>query len=77
MMAAQALGRLRDPGLVDALVAACRVPDQHVHVLRSLADALGDLGPAASGALPVLDDLVRIPRVEWSARAAIAKVRAR
>jgi hypothetical protein len=77
MMAAQALGRLRDPGLVDALVAACRVPDQHVHVLRSLADALGDIGPAASGALPVLDDLARIPRVEWSARAAMGKIRAR
>jgi hypothetical protein len=74
MMAAEALGRLRDPSLLDALVAACRAPDQQVHVLRSLADALGELGPAASRALPVVRELMKIPRVEWSARAAIAKI---
>jgi hypothetical protein len=74
MMAAQALGRQRDPGTIDALVAACRAPGQHVHVLRSLADALGEVGPAASRALPVLEDLARIPRVEWAAKAAMRKI---
>ena len=74
MMAAQALGRLADPDLVDPLVAACRVPGQNVHVLRSLADALGELGPRAARALPVLRDLARMPRVAWSANAAIRKI---
>ena len=54
MMAAQAIGRLKDSSTIDALVAACKVPDQQVHVLRSLADALGAMGPAASTALPTL-----------------------
>ena len=74
MMAAQALGRLHDPSAIDALVAACRVPDQQVHVLRSLADALGAMGPAAAAALPVLRDLTKIPRVEWAAKAAIRRI---
>lgn len=74
MIAAQALGQLRDPSLIDPLIAACRVQDQQVHVLRSLADALGDLGPQASRALPVLRELARIPRVEWAANAAIRKI---
>jgi hypothetical protein len=74
MIAAQAIGRLHDPGTMGALIDACRVPDQHVHVLRSLADALGDLGPQASSALPVLRELTRIPRVAWAANAAIKKI---
>ena len=74
MIAAQALGRLRDPSLIDELIAACRQPDQHVHVLRSLADALGDLGPQASRAVPTLRELAKIPRVEWAANAAIRKI---
>ncbi len=45
MIAAQAIGRLRDPSTLDALMAAGRESGQHVHVLRSVADALGALGP--------------------------------
>jgi hypothetical protein len=74
MMAAQAIGRVKDPSTIDALVAACKVPDQQVHVLRSLADALGAMGPAASAALPTLRDLTKIPRVEWAAKAAIRRI---
>ena len=59
---------------LDALVAACRRPDEHVHVQRSLADALGAIGPAAKPALPELRALARIPRVRWSAEAAIRKI---
>jgi hypothetical protein len=77
MMAAQALGRQRDPGNVAPLLEACRVPGQHVHVLRSLADALGEIGPAASRALPVLEELARLPRVEWAAKAAMRRISAR
>jgi len=43
-------------------------------VLRSLADALGDLGPQASRAVPTLRELAKIPRVEWAANAAIRKI---
>ncbi len=74
MMAAQAIGQLKDPSTIDALVAACKAPDQQVHVLRSLADALGTMGPAASAALPTLRDLTKIPRVEWAAKAAIRRI---
>jgi len=74
MMAAQAIGRLKDPSTIDALIAACTVPDQQVHVLRSLADALGAMGPAASAALPTLRELTKIPRVEWAANAAIRRI---
>src|SRR5262245_64268324 len=56
------LGRLKDPSTIDALIAACKAPDQQVHVLRSLADALGAMGPAGSAALPTLQDLTKIPR---------------
>lgn len=74
MMAAQAIGRLKDPSTIDALIAACKSPSQQVHVLRSLADALGAMGPAASAALPTLQDLTKIPRVEWAAKAAIRRI---
>jgi hypothetical protein len=76
MMAAQAIGRLHDAATIDPLIAACKVEGQHVHVLRSLADALGTFGPDASRALQVLNDLAKIPRVEWAAKAAIGKIEA-
>jgi D-arabinan exo alpha-(1,3)/(1,5)-arabinofuranosidase (non-reducing end) len=74
MMAAQAIGRLKDPSTIGALIAACTAAGQQVHVLRSLADALGAMGPAASAALPTLRDLTKIPRVEWAAKAAIRRI---
>ncbi len=76
MMSAQAIGSQgpRAARLVPALVEACRRKDEHVHVQRSVADALGAIGPAASTALPELRELARIPRVRWSAEAAIKKI---
>jgi hypothetical protein len=74
MIAAQAIGRLRDPSTLDALIAAGRASGQHVHVLRSLADALGDLGRAAAPALPLLKELAKQPRVRWAAEAAMRKI---
>ncbi len=59
---------------VGKLIEACNLPGEHVHVLRSLAKALGNTGPAAAPAIPVLEKLERIPRVEWPARQAIAKI---
>ena len=65
---------IRVPATIGELIAACEVPDQHVHVLRSLADALGAIGPAAAAALPVLRDLQKMPRVAWAATAAIRRI---
>ena len=45
-----------------------------MHVQRSLADALGAMGPAARAALPELRALAAIPRVRWAAEAAIKRV---
>ena len=76
MMSAQAIASL-GPGAapaIDALIQACRRPDEHVHVQRSLADALGAIGPAAKTALPDLRQLAKIPRVRWNANAAIRKI---
>ena len=57
-----------------ALLAACDEPDQHVQVQRSLADALGAIGPGAAAALPALRRFQKIPRVRWNADAAIARI---
>lgn len=79
MMAADVLasmGANAAPAL-PALLAACEVPDQHVHVQRSLADALGAIGPEARAALPALRRFQKIPRVQWNADAAIARIEAR
>jgi hypothetical protein len=67
-------GRAARPAL-DALIAAADTPGEHVHVQRSVAKALGEIGPDAARAVPVLEKLRRIPRVEWAAAAALRKIR--
>jgi hypothetical protein len=76
MMSAQAIGSQgpKASRAVNALVKACGRRDEHVHVQRSLAEALGAIGPAAAAGLPALRDLARIPRVRWSAEAAILRI---
>jgi len=76
MMSAQAIASQgpRAARVLEALIAACRRTDEHVHVQRSLADALGAVGAAARVALPELRALAAIPRVRWAAEAAIKKV---
>jgi HEAT repeat protein len=76
MMAAEvlaAMGAQAVPAL-PALLAACDVPDQHVHVQRSLANALGAIGPEARAGLPALRRYQKIPRVQWNADAAIKRI---
>ncbi|MFN8061040.1 MAG: DUF2961 domain-containing protein [Vicinamibacterales bacterium] len=58
----------------EALLAAARVPDEHPHVQRSVANALGAIGPDAKSAVPALRELAKIPRVRWAAEAAIKKI---
>ena len=66
---------------MDACVALARSFGQRVaerfeipHACRSLADALGAIGPAAGASLPELRELARIPRVKWAAEAAIRRI---
>jgi hypothetical protein len=69
-----AIGKEATPAVPD-LVAACSVPDEQVHVLRSCASALGAIGPpAAVPALPVLREIAKQPRVRWAAEAAIRRI---
>ncbi len=59
---------------IPALVRACQVKGEEVHVQRSLVSALGAIGPPAREALPVLRELAQIPRVSWPAEAAILRI---
>jgi hypothetical protein len=77
MMAANAIATLGTEGgpAVPDLIAAGSVKDEHSHVLRSVAAALGNIGkPAATPALPLLRELSKIPRVRWAAELAIRKI---
>ena len=77
MMSANALAALGpDAGpAVAALIAAGSVKDEQVHVLRAVAAALGSIGtPAATPALPLLRELMQMPRVRWAAESAIRKI---
>ena len=44
------------------------------YVLRSAAAALGDIGPAASSALPALEHAMKMHRVSATAQEAILKI---
>jgi hypothetical protein len=60
---------------VPALIDAAGVSREQVHVLRSVASALGRIGrPAAVPALPRLRELAAIPRIRWAATAAIRQI---
>ena len=59
---------------VPALIAACSVKGEQVHVLRACAPALGAIGHAAAPALPILRELLALPRVRWAAEAAIRSI---
>jgi hypothetical protein len=69
-----AIGKDAAPAVPD-LIAAGSVKGEQVHVQRSIAAALGSIGkPAATPALPLLRDLMKIPRVRWAAESAIRKI---
>ncbi|MBI3983418.1 MAG: HEAT repeat domain-containing protein, partial [Gemmatimonadetes bacterium] len=56
------------------LIAAAQAPGEHRHVLRSVAVALGSIGPDARDALPVLRELEKMPLVRWQAQWAIRQI---
>ena len=72
--AVAAIGKDAAPA-VPALIAAGSAKGEQVHVLRSIAAALGSIGkPAAAPALPLLRELMKIPRVRWAAESAIREI---
>jgi hypothetical protein len=77
MTAADAIGRQRHAALavLNELIAAARSPGENVHVQRSVAIALGLIGPDAAAALPVLAELEKIPRVGPTATTAIRQIK--
>jgi hypothetical protein len=56
------------------LIAAAQVPSENRHVLRSIAVALGSIGPDARSALPVLRELDKQPLVRWQVEWAIKQI---
>jgi HEAT repeat protein len=69
-----AIGKDAAPA-VPALMAACSVKNEQIHVLRACASALGAIGkPAATPALPLLKELSKMPRVKWAADRAIQSI---
>jgi hypothetical protein len=69
-----AMGKDAAPA-VPALMAVGAKEGEGVHVLRSVAAALGAIGkPAAAPALPVLREMAKMPRVRWAAESAIRSI---
>ncbi|MDP2956053.1 MAG: DUF2961 domain-containing protein [Longimicrobiales bacterium] len=60
---------------LSALMAAAQAEGEHRHVLRSVATALGAVGPGAQEALPILEALAAQPLVRWQAVAAMKRIR--
>jgi hypothetical protein len=60
---------------ISDLVAAASVADEDVQVLRASASALGSIGPEAAEAIPVLETLARMPRIQWAAEEALRRIR--
>jgi hypothetical protein len=57
------------------LITAAQVPGEHRHVLRSVATALGAIGPDATAAIPALEALAAEPLIRWQAAAALRAIR--
>ncbi len=77
MMAANAIAALGKDAASAApdLIAAGSATGEQVHVLRSVAAALGAIGkPAAEPAIPLLRQLSAIPRVHWAAESAMRRI---
>jgi HEAT repeat protein len=76
--AADALGNLGAAGkpVVESLSRHLIASNEPVvFVLRSLASALGNIGPPAVSALPALEQVLKNNRVRWAAQEAILKIK--
>lgn len=77
MTAADAIARQGHGAIavMDALIAAGSAKGEDAHVQRSVAIALGGIGPEAAKALPMLAELEKIPRVQATAATAMRQIR--
>ena len=69
MVAADAIARHGGAAVtvLDALIEAGKVEGENAHVQRSIALAMGAIGPAAARGIPVLESFEKIPRVRFTA----------
>jgi len=77
-LAADTLGNLgpaAKPAVDDLTKHLLDPHEQVVFVLRSVAQALGNIGPDASTAIPALEEALKMPRVTYTAREAIQKIK--
>jgi HEAT repeat protein len=76
-LAANALGNMGAAAkpAVQVLGRHLLAANEQVYVLRSFAEALGDIGPDAAGALPALEQCLKMPRVTYTAEEAIHKIK--
>ena len=65
----------KDFAAISDLIAAASVAGEDVQMLRASASALGAIGPEASEAIPTLEALARMPRVQWAAEEALRTIR--
>lgn len=79
MTAADAIARQGHEALVvmDALITAGEVKGEDAQVQRSVAIALGGIGPDAAKALSMLAELEKIPRVQATATTAMRQIRSK
>ncbi len=75
MICAEALGRAQVIAAVPALIQTARNPNEELHVLRNVVYALGEIGPGAEAAIPVLEALKSNPRLRYPAGASQEKIR--
>jgi hypothetical protein len=77
-VAADALGNLGPAGKPVVEILARHLDASHepvIFVMRSLSTALGNIGPAAAGALPALEQAAKIYRVSYAAEEAIRRIK--
>lgn len=74
--AAEALGAMGAAAVpaVDPLTRRLSSAGEQVYVQRSIATALGNIGPAASAAIPALQQALKRPRVSYTAQEALLKI---
>ena len=75
--AADAIGSIGSTAkaAVQPLIERLLTTGEQVYVLRSVASALGNIGPDAAGALPALEQALKMHRVTYTAQEAILKIK--
>ena len=75
-MAAMALGQMKDAAApaVPALMERLQVPNEEFRIQRNVLRALGSIGPPASSAIPVLQEIRKQEALQQEADGAILRI---